>query len=156
MTLTGSDAWNIGRRSRVLGSKTLAKPGLVGPPCFAERQDRISGLRNVLSKASRSERLTTEISPIGFYPSVLEVSNVKKISERNCIDLVQKLIDLDQVKLFHTASGKEPRPAGQLKQVAQLIVHTDLHPLISLFAKRTKFGWLGDLAGPSPKENLRK
>jgi len=36
-----------------------------------------------------------------------EASKVKKISERNCIDLVQKLIDLDQVKLFHTTTGKE-------------------------------------------------
>jgi len=36
-----------------------------------------------------------------------EVSNVKKISERNCIDLVQKLIELDRVKLVHTTSGKE-------------------------------------------------
>lgn len=36
-----------------------------------------------------------------------KASNVKKISERNCIDLVQKLIDTGQVKLFHTANGKE-------------------------------------------------
>lgn len=34
-------------------------------------------------------------------------SNVKKISERNCVDLIQKLIQDDWVKLFHTSSGKE-------------------------------------------------
>lgn len=43
-----------------------------------------------------------------------EVSNVKKISERNCIDLVQKLIELDQVKLVHTSSGKEWLTPDQL------------------------------------------
>lgn len=36
-----------------------------------------------------------------------KVSNVKKISERNCIDLVQKLIQLENVQLFHTVTGKE-------------------------------------------------
>jgi len=43
-----------------------------------------------------------------------EVSNVKKISERNCIDLVQKLIELDQVKLVHTTTGKEWLTPDQL------------------------------------------
>lgn len=38
---------------------------------------------------------------------VQEVAGAKKISERSCIDLVQKLIDIDQVKLFHTTTGKE-------------------------------------------------
>ncbi|CAE8638056.1 unnamed protein product [Polarella glacialis] len=43
-----------------------------------------------------------------------KVSNVKKISERNCIDLVQKLIATDQVKLFHTTTGKEYLTPEQL------------------------------------------
>jgi len=34
-------------------------------------------------------------------------SNVKKISERNCVDLIQKLVQDEWVKLFHTSSGKE-------------------------------------------------
>lgn len=35
------------------------------------------------------------------------VSNRGRISERNCIDLVQKLIQTERVKLLHTTSGKE-------------------------------------------------
>lgn len=36
-----------------------------------------------------------------------EVSNTKRISERNCIDLVTKLLQTDRIKLVHTTSGKE-------------------------------------------------
>lgn len=36
-----------------------------------------------------------------------EASTAKKISERNCGDLLQKLADLDKVKLVHTTTGKE-------------------------------------------------
>ncbi|CAJ1429138.1 unnamed protein product [Effrenium voratum] len=43
-----------------------------------------------------------------------KASNVRKISERNCIDLVQKLIATDQVKLFHTSNGKEYLTPEQL------------------------------------------
>jgi len=43
-----------------------------------------------------------------------QVSNLRKISERNCIDLVQKLIASDQVKLFHTTNGKEYLTPEQL------------------------------------------
>lgn len=41
-------------------------------------------------------------------------SNARKISERNCIDLVQKLIQTQQVKLFHTSNGKEYLTPEQL------------------------------------------
>ena len=43
-----------------------------------------------------------------------KASNVRKISERNCIDLVQKLIATQQVKLFHTSNGKEYLTPEQL------------------------------------------
>jgi len=36
-----------------------------------------------------------------------QASNAKRISERNCVDLVQKLISSGQIKLFHTSNGKE-------------------------------------------------
>jgi len=36
-----------------------------------------------------------------------EVSTKNRISERNCIDLVRKLLETDRVKLVHTSNGKE-------------------------------------------------
>eukprot|EP00929_Paragymnodinium_shiwhaense_P095449 TRINITY_DN56588_c0_g1_i1.p1 TRINITY_DN56588_c0_g1~~TRINITY_DN56588_c0_g1_i1.p1 ORF type:complete len:715 (+),score=158.72 TRINITY_DN56588_c0_g1_i1:191-2335(+) len=39
--------------------------------------------------------------------SVQHASNSKKVSERNCVDLLTKLIDSGFVKLYHTANGKE-------------------------------------------------
>lgn len=44
------------------------------------------------------------------------VSNVKRISERNCIDLLQKLIQTERVKLIHTTSGKEWLTPDQLER----------------------------------------
>eukprot|EP00928_Gymnodinium_smaydae_P100844 TRINITY_DN9998_c0_g5_i1.p1 TRINITY_DN9998_c0_g5~~TRINITY_DN9998_c0_g5_i1.p1 ORF type:complete len:804 (-),score=245.63 TRINITY_DN9998_c0_g5_i1:72-2483(-) len=38
---------------------------------------------------------------------VQATSGARKFSERSCIDLVQKLVETDRVKLIHTASGKE-------------------------------------------------
>jgi len=35
------------------------------------------------------------------------VSNVRKISERNCVDLLQKLMSTGLLKMIHTTSGKE-------------------------------------------------
>jgi len=51
------------------------------------------------------------------------VSNAKKISERNCIDLVQKLIATEQVKLFHTSTGKEWLTPDQLdREIRDVLV----------------------------------
>mmetsp|Transcript_25748 Transcript_25748/g.67411 ORF Transcript_25748/g.67411 Transcript_25748/m.67411 type:complete len:745 (-) Transcript_25748:110-2344(-) len=36
-----------------------------------------------------------------------ETSNVKRVTERNCIDLLAKLFETQQVKLFHTSNGRE-------------------------------------------------
>eukprot|EP00435_Cladocopium_sp_Y103_P030230 s70_g7.t1 len=46
-------------------------------------------------------------------------SNARKISERNCIDLVQKLIQTQQVKLFHTSNGKDYLTPEQLDHATQ-------------------------------------
>eukprot|EP00747_Dinoflagellata_sp_TGD_P182633 gnl/TRDRNA2_/TRDRNA2_36968_c0_seq1.p1 gnl/TRDRNA2_/TRDRNA2_36968_c0~~gnl/TRDRNA2_/TRDRNA2_36968_c0_seq1.p1 ORF type:complete len:740 (-),score=223.04 gnl/TRDRNA2_/TRDRNA2_36968_c0_seq1:22-2241(-) len=43
-------------------------------------------------------------------------SNIKKISERNCVDLVQKLIAEDRVKLIHSSTGKEWLTPEQLER----------------------------------------
>lgn len=52
-------------------------------------------------------------------------SNVKKISERNCIDLVQKLVQLDLVKLCHTATGKEWLTPDQLdREIRDVLAST--------------------------------
>jgi len=48
-----------------------------------------------------------------------KVSNVRKISERNCVDLVQKLVLTGQVRLVHTANGKEWLTPEQLDQEIQ-------------------------------------
>eukprot|EP00927_Polykrikos_kofoidii_P042090 TRINITY_DN35957_c0_g1_i1.p1 TRINITY_DN35957_c0_g1~~TRINITY_DN35957_c0_g1_i1.p1 ORF type:complete len:727 (-),score=177.90 TRINITY_DN35957_c0_g1_i1:84-2264(-) len=36
-----------------------------------------------------------------------KISNVRKISEKNCVDLVQKLIELEHVMLYRNSNGKE-------------------------------------------------
>ncbi len=64
------------------------------------------------------------------FRKVQETTSAHKLSERNCIELVTRLIDTGQVQVVHTLDGKEYVTPQELEREikGELIAHRGIKP----------------------------